>query len=77
VNCIPAQAWKARGTAVTSAAAATMRYLMVVHRVVAKSVPPFAHFQAKHALGLDPRVDTGSPSETRSNKEKEDEVRFH
>jgi hypothetical protein len=21
------------------------------------------HFQAKHALGLDPRVDTGSPSE--------------
>jgi hypothetical protein len=27
------------------------------------SAEPLQHFQAKHALGLDPRVDTGSPSE--------------
>jgi hypothetical protein len=29
----------------------------------AQSAAVLEHFQAKHALGLDPRVDTGSPSE--------------
>jgi hypothetical protein len=34
--------------------------------------PLVEHFQAKHALGLDPRVDTGSPSEnTTTKREKE------
>jgi hypothetical protein len=28
------------------------------------------HFSAKHALGLDPRVDTGSPQKMRSLKQK-------
>jgi hypothetical protein len=34
------------------------------------------HFPAKHALGLDPGVDAGSPQKRRSLKEKESEFRF-
>jgi hypothetical protein len=32
---------------------------------------PRGHFPAKHARGLDPRVDAGSPQKMRSNKENE------
>jgi hypothetical protein len=33
--------------------------------------------QEPHALGLDPRVDTGSPSENATKKEKWSEARFN
>jgi hypothetical protein len=35
------------------------------------------HFQAKHALGLDPRVDTGSPSENATTQREKSEARFY
>jgi hypothetical protein len=35
------------------------------------------HFQAKHALGLDPGVDTGSPSENATTQREKTEARFY
>jgi hypothetical protein len=35
------------------------------------------HFPAKHALGLDPGVETGSPQKMRPLKKNKSEFRFH
>jgi hypothetical protein len=35
------------------------------------------HFQAKPALGLDPGVDTGSPSESATTQREKSEARFY
>jgi hypothetical protein len=35
------------------------------------------HFPAKHALGLDPGVDTGSPSENATTQREKSEARFY
>jgi hypothetical protein len=35
------------------------------------------HFQAKHALGLDPGVDAGSPSENATTQREKSEARFY
>jgi hypothetical protein len=35
------------------------------------------HFQAKPALGLDPGVDTGSPSENATTQREKSEARFY
>jgi phage FluMu protein Com len=46
-----------------------------------KRGPPIAgklaHFQAKHALGLDSGVDTGSPSENATTQREKSEARFY